>query len=50
LRNVTAVSISAAADASLAGLDFRARHVAETPDQRGLLAALDAILAERRRG
>jgi len=44
------LSISAAADASLAGLDFRARHVAETPDQRGLLAALDAILAERRRG
>jgi uroporphyrinogen-III synthase len=50
LRNVAALSISAAADASLAGLDFRARHVAETPDQRGLLAALDAILAERRRG
>jgi uroporphyrinogen-III synthase len=49
LRNVAAVSISVAADASLAGLDFRARHVAETPDQRGLLAALDAILAERRR-
>jgi|SRR5580704_6308640 uroporphyrinogen-III synthase len=50
LRNVAALSISAAADASLAGLDFRARHVAETPDQRGLLAALDAILTERRRG
>ena len=49
LDGTTALSISAVADASLAGLDFRARHVAATPDQRGLLAALDAILAERRR-
>jgi len=49
LRDVTAVSISAAADAALAGPEFRARQIAETPDQRGLLAALDAILAERRR-
>ena len=48
LRNVTAVSISAAADSVLAGLEFQARHIAATPDQRGLLAALDAILAERR--
>ena len=50
LREVTAVSISAAADAALAGVEFHARHIAETPDQRGLLAALDAILAERRGG
>jgi uroporphyrinogen-III synthase len=49
LRNVIAVSISAAADAALTGIEFRARHVATAPDQRGLLAALDAILAERRR-
>src|SRR2546430_1622202 len=49
LRNVTATSISAAADSALAGLEFRARRIAATPDQRGLLAALDAILTERRR-
>ncbi len=49
MRGVTALSISAAADAALAGLEFRARQVAASPDQRGLLAALDAILAERRR-
>jgi uroporphyrinogen-III synthase len=48
LRNVTAVSISAAADGALAGLEFQARHIATTPDQRGLLAALDAIVAKRR--
>ena len=48
LRDVIAMSISAAADAALADVEFRARHLAETPDQRGLLAALDAILAERR--
>jgi uroporphyrinogen-III synthase len=49
LRNVAAVSISAAADGALAGIEFRARQVAATPDQQGLLAALDAIVAERRR-
>jgi uroporphyrinogen-III synthase len=49
LRHVTAVSISAAADAALAGTEFRARHVAATPDQQGLLAALDAVLAGWRR-
>jgi uroporphyrinogen-III synthase len=48
LRNVTAVSISAAADGALAGLEFQARHIAATPDQRGLLAALDALVAKRR--
>ena len=48
LREVTAVSISAAADGALAGLEFQARHIAATPDQRGLLAALDALVAKRR--
>src|SRR5207244_1786444 len=47
--SVTATSVSAGADSALAGLEFRARRIAATPDQRGLLAALDAILAERRR-
>jgi uroporphyrinogen-III synthase len=49
LHNVTALSISAAADAALAGTEFRARHIAATPDQPGLLAALDAVLAGWRR-
>jgi uroporphyrinogen-III synthase len=49
LRHVTAVSISAAADSALAGLEFRARHIAAIPDQQGLLAALDAVLAGWRR-
>ncbi len=48
LRNVTAVSISAAADGALAGLEFQARRIAATPDQRGSLAALDALVAKRR--
>jgi len=48
LRNVTAVSISAAADGALADVEFQARHIAATADQRGLLAALDAIVAKRR--
>lgn len=42
---LTAVSISAAADAALDPLRFRARHVAERPDQASLLAALDRLLA-----
>ena len=49
LRGVTAFSISAAAEAALAGTSFRERCIAETPDQRGLLAALDRVLLERRR-
>jgi uroporphyrinogen-III synthase len=49
LRGVTAFSISAAAEAALAGTSFRERWIAETPDQRGLLAALDRVLLERRR-
>jgi uroporphyrinogen-III synthase len=49
LAGVSAVSISAAADAALAPLAFRARLVAEQPDQEGLLAALDRFIAVRRR-
>jgi len=44
---VTAISISAAADAALGALRWRARHVAERPDQLSLLAALDRVLAGR---
>jgi uroporphyrinogen-III synthase len=49
LRGVTAVSISAAADKTLAGIAFRARCIAATPDHPGLLAVLDDVLRERRR-
>ena len=49
LRSVTAVSISAAADAALGGAVFRERRIAEAPAQAALLSALDRILAERRR-
>jgi len=49
LRQVSAVSISAAADHALEGIAFRGRCIAATPDQQGLLAALDHLLAERRR-
>jgi uroporphyrinogen-III synthase len=45
IRNVAAVSISAAADAALAPLRWRARLVAERPDQPALLAALDRLIA-----
>ena len=48
LRRVVAVSISAAADAPLAGLGFRGRRTAATPNQADLLAELDSLLAERR--
>ena len=48
LRDVTAISLSAAADAALSDLSFAARRIAERPDQNGLLAALDPLLAERR--
>jgi uroporphyrinogen-III synthase len=47
LRTVTAVSISAAADRGLGDLAFGRRIIAETPDQQGLLRALDRLLAER---
>jgi uroporphyrinogen-III synthase len=49
LRPAAAISLSAAADAALAELDFGERRVAERPDQGGLLATLDRLLAERRR-
>ncbi|HEV2334319.1 MAG TPA: uroporphyrinogen-III synthase [Stellaceae bacterium] len=49
MRVVTAISISAAADAALGALRWRARQIAERPDQPGLLAALDRVLAGRRR-
>jgi uroporphyrinogen-III synthase len=49
LRFVQAVSISAAADAALDEVRFRARHIAARPDQEGLLTVLDQLTAERRR-
>jgi uroporphyrinogen-III synthase len=49
LGSVTAISISAAADAALGPLRFRERHIADRPDQPALLAALDRVLADRRR-
>ena len=45
---LTAVSISAAADAALGSLRFRDRRVAARPDQAHLLAAIDGLLAGRR--
>ena len=45
LAAVIAVSISEAADAALAGHRWRGRHVAERPNQRALLEALDRVLA-----
>jgi uroporphyrinogen-III synthase len=49
LRPVTAISLSAAADAALVELDFGECRIAERPEQGGLLATLDRLLAERRR-
>jgi uroporphyrinogen-III synthase len=49
LGSVAALSISGAADAALGALRFGERHIAERPDQNGLLMALDRVLAERRR-
>ncbi len=46
---VIAVSLSEAADEGLGALRFRERHIAPRPDQPSLLAALDHVLAERRR-
>ena len=48
MRRVTSISISAAADALLDPLHFRARLVADRPDQPALLAALDQLVEERR--
>jgi uroporphyrinogen-III synthase len=44
---ITALSISAAADAALAELPWLGRRIAETPNQPALLALLDHVLAER---
>ena len=45
---ISALSISAAADAALGELRWGERRIAERPDQAALLAALDHLLAERR--
>jgi uroporphyrinogen-III synthase len=47
MHGVTAISLSAAADAALGDLRWRARHVAERPDQASLLATLDRLVAAR---
>jgi uroporphyrinogen-III synthase len=49
-HTITTFSISAAADAPLAGLPWRDRWVAEKPNQQGLLDRLDRVLGERRQG
>jgi uroporphyrinogen-III synthase len=49
MRCITAISISAAADAALDPLRFRAQVIAERPDQPALLAVLDRLVQERRR-
>jgi uroporphyrinogen-III synthase len=46
---ITALSISAAADAALAELPWLGRRVAERPNQAALLEAFDRVLGERRR-
>jgi len=45
---ITALSISAAADAALAELPWLDRRVAERPNQAALLEAFDRVLIERR--
>jgi len=45
---ITAVSISAAADAALGTLPWRDRRVAERPNQQALLDRVDGILGEAR--
>lgn len=47
---MTAFSISPAADATLAGLPWLDRVVAQRPDQPALLAALDRVLGNRQQG
>ena len=49
MRCITAISISVAADAALDPLRFRARLIAERPDQPALLVVLDRLVQERRR-
>ncbi len=48
MRRVTAISISAAADAALGPLRFRLKLVSDRPDQPSLLGELDRLVAERR--
>ena len=45
---VTAVSISGAADANLAGLPWHDRRIAERPNQTALIDALDQVLGRQR--
>jgi uroporphyrinogen-III synthase len=47
---MSALSISPAADAAVAGLPWRDRRIAERPNQTALLDVLDRVLAERARG
>ena len=47
-RSISALSISAAADAALAELSWGDRRIAKMPNQRALLALIHQILAERR--
>ena len=49
LRRVAALSLSAAVDRALGTLPFALRHVAERPDQAGLLRTLDRVVAQGRR-
>src|SRR5579875_3322437 len=41
---ITAIAISAAVDRALAALGWRARHIADKPDRRALLEAVDRAL------
>jgi uroporphyrinogen-III synthase len=47
-ERITALSISAGADAALADLPWRDRRIAERPNQPALLDALDRVLGEMR--
>lgn len=47
---ITALSISAAADAALSDLPWLERHIAERPNQPALLDMLDHVLGRRSRG
>jgi len=49
-RRVTALAISAVADAALAGLPWFHRRIARRPNQSALLEELDHLLGERPRG
>ena len=49
-QTISALAISAEADAVLAGLPWRNRLVSERPNQPALLDVVDSVLAERRRG